>query len=84
MAGPYFKGQTTQSPCGCFYPDVTRRGEDPVKQQRVLHCWLHGEQCIPYPPGLRNVTVDWQPVPTDEWRGKERQRLRAASVRRGC
>ena len=37
---PIFKGQLS-SPCGCFYPYITRIGDDPFGN-RLCYCVNHG------------------------------------------
>ena len=73
MPGPYFKDQKP-SPCGCFYPDVTRVRDDPVQRQRILFCVVHGDVTIPHEHFIRNETS--QEIPSEEWREIERTRLR--------
>ena len=74
MPGPYFKGQK-QTPCGCYYPDVTRIKDDKDKGTRTVLCINHGEMVIPL--ALQTVaSADVQGIPSDEWRESERERLR--------
>ncbi len=75
MPGPYFKGQLSSSPCGCFYPDVTRVKDDPVQRERTLFCMIHGDVKIPWESFTRNQTS--QEIPSEEWRENERIKLRA-------
>lgn len=76
MPGPYFKGQTP-SACGCFYPDVTRIHDDPVMKTRTLHCITHGDVKISLEQGF--IADGIRPIPNEEWRKKERQRLRGVT-----
>lgn len=77
MPGPYFKGQTAAN-CGCFFPDVVRLRDDFTRKKRILHCVVHGQYEIPLPSGVEKKDCsDMNPIPTDEWREKERQRLRS-------
>ena len=73
--GPYFKNQHP-APCGCFYPDVTRVNDDPIKKKRILHCMYHGrvEGKLVLKP-----TQETTPIPSDDWREGERQRLMAVT-----
>jgi hypothetical protein len=72
MPGPYFKGQVSSSPCGCFYPDVTRIRDDRTGRIRVLFCINHGEISVEHSfPERKDI-----PIPPEEWREKERARLR--------
>lgn len=71
--GPYFKNQHP-APCGCFYPDVTSIRDDPVKGERVLYCIHHGtvrDKLVLKPRQGSN------PIPNEDWREGERQRLMA-------
>jgi len=76
MSGPYFKGQIA-SQCGCFFPDVTRLRDDLAANKRVLHCIVHGTVEIPL---YGHPSDGEQPIPTDEWREQERERLRARTT----
>jgi hypothetical protein len=75
MPGPYFKGQITTSPCGCFYPDVTRIRDNKKKKIRTFFCIIHGEKDIFLEFGS-DAREEEVPVPSEEWREKERARLR--------
>lgn len=74
MPGPYFAGQLAWS-CGCYYPDVTRVRDDLVKKARILYCIVHGECEAPL-DRYTTPSYDKVPMPTDDWRESERQRLR--------
>lgn len=74
MPGPYFKGQEP-SACGCFFPDVTHVRDDPVQRQRTWFCIVHGDVTIPHGHFIRNQKS--QEIPSEEWREKERAKLRA-------
>ena len=77
MTGPYFNGQVSAD-CGCYYPDVIRLGEDFERGKRILHCIYHGEYEIPLPAGVRkNECCEKRPIPSEEWREQERQRMRS-------
>ena len=78
MPGPYFKDQQI-SPCGCFYPDVTRIGSDLTTAETILYCIIHEEyrvagsrESLLRHRGLREPVA----IPSDEWREGERRRLR--------
>lgn len=74
MPGPYFKNQQTESTCGCYYPDVTRLRDDAETRTRILHCIYHGDIFIPLKDN--QFMPDEFDIPTEEWREKERQRMR--------
>lgn len=80
MSGPYFQGQTPNK-CGCFYPDVTRVGDDVKRRKRICHCIIHGRFEIPLGVDTireMNATgfdVCHPRVPTEKWRRKERKRI---------
>ncbi len=76
MPGPYFSGQQTSSPCGCYYPDVTRLGDNKITFQRTLHCVFHGQQVVPIDGREGCVYTFDQAIPTEDWREAERVRLR--------
>lgn len=76
-SGPYFKGQT-EAVCGCYYPDVTRIRDDAKTDTRILHCIVHGEISEDLVNTAPSDSV--QDIPTDEWREKERRRLRAVKI----
>lgn len=71
--GPYFKGQHP-APCGCYYPDITRIKDDPVNGKRILHCMYH--ERVEGKLVLKPVQ-DVNPIPNENWREGERQRLMA-------
>jgi len=74
MAGPYFAGQKAAQ-CGCYYPDVTRVRDNSQKKTRTCFCITHGELTHPLGQGdTPNPNVS--EIPSDEWREKERERLR--------
>jgi len=68
MPGPYFRGQQSISPCGCYYPDACRTDSG------VIHCCFHGWQPSEVP--VIEAFVGEAQIPSDEWREAERQRLR--------
>lgn len=65
VGGPYFDRQRPCRWCGCFYPDVVDAGKG-----YGFHCITHGWQ-YPKNPGPDEL------IPTEEWRVKERERLRS-------
>ena len=72
MPGPYFTGQKPR-PCGCFHPDVTIVRDDEHADLRFFFCINHGE----YSHALGDhLPVEPKPIPSDEWREDERERLR--------
>jgi len=75
MPGPYFEEQQP-AVCGCFYPDVTRFSDDFSEKTRKLYCINHGWVDMSL-AGLDMDTAsgEVEPIPTDEWRKKERNRL---------
>ena len=83
MPGPYFEGQTSNEGCGCYYPDVTRLGDDLKRRVRICHCMTHGRFEIPLSRNtITDILMDGddvteKPVPTERWRRKERNRIMA-------
>ncbi len=73
VGGPYFSGQKPHV-CGCYNPDITVIFDDPKTMKRQLFCINHG-----YVEEETKIIVAVYPVPkpTDEWREKERNRLRS-------
>ena len=74
MPGPYFEGQTTSSPCDCYFPDVAMVRNDPERGKRILQCINHGEFAVDPPEGTVLSTKEF--IPIEEWREAERRRLR--------
>lgn len=68
--GPYFEGQLCSN-CGCYYPDVTRLGDDGFGNRLIL-CINHGFQLFP----VDGIPLELRRIPTDEWREKQRKRLK--------
>ena len=78
MPKPYFKGQTA-CVCGCFYPDVTRIRDDALAHERVFFCVVHGEVRVKLSL-LATPRSSESGMPTEGWRAKERERLKALSL----
>ena len=76
MKGPYFKSQTAAE-CGCYYPDVTRIGDDMQRKLRVLYCINHGVQVVGVEANACSGGI--VRIPTDRWREKKRGRLNEAA-----
>lgn len=73
IGGPYFTGQI-QEDCGCYFPDIVYLGDDVEKKESVYHCVVHGRFLLPMIEKKRPEPL--LPIPTDEWRESERERLR--------
>ena len=73
MKGPYFKSQTPAE-CGCYYPDVTRVGDDIQNSLRILYCINHGFRVSKVESNAAREGI--VRIPTDGWREKKRQSLR--------
>ena len=73
MSGPYFKGQSPEE-CGCYFPDVVLLRDDPENKKRILHCINHGQYLRPL-GNVREPQIIPNPIPDEEWREAERQRL---------
>jgi hypothetical protein len=88
---PFFEGQATSCPCGCYYPYSTRIGDDPFGN-RLIYCVNHGffilkieyfksiEEAFRY----RGRKFKFFPrpkrtilytIPTMAWRRKEQKRM---------
>lgn len=92
MYTPYAEDQKPSCPHGCYYPDITcrrdeRRGEKII---RISYCIRHGyleeeldlSKVLPaYMPILEASLSKSNPMPTEEWREKERQRIRGGQDR---
>ena len=74
QSGPYYDGQLPGA-CGCYFPDVTRIRDDRVTKTRFFHCRLHGE--VAEPLEANKPSLPAQEIPSEEWRQKERDKLRA-------
>ncbi|MBI4094874.1 MAG: hypothetical protein HY435_01620 [Candidatus Liptonbacteria bacterium] len=72
MPGPYFVGQKS-SVCGCYYPDVTRVRDEAERGERILFCITHGEFAVPLEGAPQRSS---SPIPDEDWRAMERDRLR--------
>ncbi len=79
MKGPYFKSQQAAE-CGCYYPDVTRIGDDVQRSLRILYCIKHGFRVVKIESNA--AQGDICRVPTIRWRDKERKRLTEQCKRR--
>lgn len=79
LRGPYSPTQKPNSPCGCYYPDVTRVRDDAKKLVRILYCIHCGEQKQKITKDEVDETVC--SIPTFEERQAERERIRQGPSR---
>lgn len=79
--GPYSPSQKPNSPCGCYYPDVTRVRDDPKKLVRILYCIYCGEQTKRINKDEVDDTVC--NIPSFEERQAERERIQQCRSRHG-
>jgi hypothetical protein len=85
MLQPYFKGQKSSCPHGCYYPDISRLRDERRNNKiiRISYCIRHGyiesnlDTTNMSKEDIKKVLSCPRRMPTEYWRESERIRLRS-------